>query len=362
MSRFAGSVKPTAEQIQQGKFLKIGPYGTFCETDDDGRLVIKLPKKPMVFSVSIKQPGFGPYCAEWDSMQHLQAIPARFTAELDAGWTVGGVVVDSDGKPIEGAAVRPSIEYKKRPGDFSQLGVGKGRTTGADGRWSYPSVPVSMKEVFVEIDHPDYKPTRRPLSRSEFGIEPGGQPAARITLKRGLEITGKITDESGKPIAGAVVRTKFRNDLRRATTGADGTYRLLGCEPKMTKIVVSAPGKARDFQEVRVEPDMKPVDFVMKPGGKIRIRVVDHQGNPVAKTRIFFQRWRGHVDYFEFEDVNQYANTNGVWQWDEAPLDEIKADICPPGGMQIPYQSFIARNEEYVVHTLPRLVIYGSVV
>ena len=356
-----GSVKPTPDEIEVGKFVKPGPYGTFCETDGAGRFVVNLPKPPKRFDVSIKQPGFGPYWAEWDSSSHPQPVPATFTAKLDGGWTVGGVVIDAEGKPVEGATIRLMINYKKRPGDFDELGVGGGPKTDAEGRWSFACVPVSKREVFVSINHPDYEPNRRPLTREEFGIERRDPPTARIVLKRGLKVTGRVTDESGKPISGAKVWTKFLNDLRRATTGDDGTYSLVGCEPRMTRIVVSAPGKARDFREVRVDPDMEPVDFAMKPGGRIRVRALDAQGKPIAGTRIFFQRWRGPIKYFEFDGVNQYTDAEGVWEWNEAPLDEIKADICPLSGMQLLEQPLIARDEEYVFRLSPPLVISGDV-
>ena len=84
-----------------------------------------------------------------------------------------------------------------------------------------------MAKVHVEIGHPSFMPIRRFLERGEFGIEPGRQPSSKITLDRGLTVTGKVTDEAGKPIAGALVRTKFFNDLREATTGPDGVYRWL---------------------------------------------------------------------------------------------------------------------------------------
>jgi hypothetical protein len=83
----------------------------------------------------------------------------------------------------------------------------------------------------------------------------------------------------------------------------------------------------------------------MKPGGKIRVRVVDEQGKGIPRARIFFRRWRGMSDYFEFDHVNAYTDDNGVWTWNEAPLDEFKADICRPEGMQLFGQTLIAREE-----------------
>ena len=42
------------------------------------------------------------------------------------------------------------------------------------------------------------------------------------------------------------------------------------------------------MQEVRVDPEMDPVNFSMEPGGRIRVRVVDEQGKGIPRTRIFF--------------------------------------------------------------------------
>ena len=51
-----------------------------------------------------------------------------------------------------------------------------------------------------------------------------------------------------------------------------------------------------------------------------------------------------------------------MWEWNEAPLDEFKADICPPNGMQLEEQPLVARDEEYVFERVPLLVVSGKVV
>ncbi len=171
-----------------------------------------------------------------------------------------------------------------------------------------------------------------------------------------------MTDEAGQPIANAVIRTKFLNDKREAKTNEKGEYRLTGCEPEMARIVVWAKGRATDMKEVRVGPDIEPVNFTMQPGGKVRVRVLDEKGNPAARTRIFFQEWRGPFQYFEFDKVNQYSDKNGIWQWNEAPLDEFRADICLPDGMQLVNRPLKARAEEYVFRGYPPLAIAGKVI
>lgn len=353
---------PEANQILQGEFVKKSTYGSFAKADENGRLVVSLPGKPDRLNFSINTPGYGPYWADCHADYGSKTVPNEFTAQLDAGWSVGGVIVDEEGKPIEGVEVHPSVKYKKRPGANRELHIGQRYKTDAQGIWSFDCVPVSMDKVFVEIDHPDYMPKRQSLTRPEFGIEQGETPTASIALTRGLAVTGTVTDEAGKPIEGALLRTKFVNDIRQTRTDAEGLYTLVGCESRLAKIVVSATGRATDMQEVQIKPEMKPVDFQMQPGGKVRIRVLDENDNPIPRTRILFQRWRGWWERFEFGDGLHYTDENGAWEWNEAPLDEFQADICRPGGMQITRQKLIAREEEYVLRPPPALVITGTVV
>lgn len=347
----------TPEQIQRGTYVRKSTYGPYVKTDEKGVLQLTVHTRLKRFNLSIKQPGYAPYWASWSS------IPDEFTAQLDAAWTVGGTVVDEAGTPIAGAKISPGIYFKKRPGDSSKLGVGTRITTDVKGQWRYEHVPASKPDVHIDVNHPDYSPWRDRVSRREYEVKDNQTPAPRIVLDRGLAITGSVTDENGKPVPGALVRTKFTNDLRKATTDERGVYLLTGCEPRLTRVVVSAKDRAPEVQEVRVDPEMEPVDFVLKPGGKIRIRVVDEQGKGIPKSRILFQHWRGSwIGFFEFDYVNQYADENGVWEWNEAPLDEFQADICRPGGMYLSSQTLIARDEEYVFTPPKMLAPSGRVV
>ena len=104
---------PTAEQIEQGKFVKKGPYGANVTADADGRLVVRLPAALKNIEVFVEMPGFGPYVVRWSPEDNSASVPEQFTAELEAGWSIGGIVVDSEGRPVAGVKVRPSIEFKK---------------------------------------------------------------------------------------------------------------------------------------------------------------------------------------------------------------------------------------------------------
>jgi uncharacterized GH25 family protein len=349
-------------QILEGDLFRRMQYGISVRSTARGRVALDLPPNLRRLDFYIEAPGYAPYWAGWNFEATSETLPPALTAPLDAAWSAGGIVNDEQGRPIRGVKISPSIRFKNRPGDLRQVHIGRSVRTDSEGKWHFDSVPASLDDVRVEISHSDFMGEWRTLTRREFGIDRGRSPNASIVLKRGLSVSGRVTDENGKPLAGAIVRTRFANDLRKAVTGADGVYRLSGCRPEPSRLVVSAKGCAFDMKEVRVEPDMAPVNFQMQPGGRIRVRVVDQQGRGIARARIFFQWWRGHIEYFEFEDVNQYADKNGAWEWNEAPLDEFTADICPPDGMQLGQQSLVARKDEYVFRTSPALTVSGSVV
>ncbi len=354
---------PKRWTVHCGSFIKKLRYGTLLKADGDGRLVFELPKRrPRYLVLNITTDGYGPFWAKWDSTEHAEPIPDAYTARLDAGQSVGGIIVDEQGKPVKGARVHPSIEFKRREGDLESIHVGARLKTDAQGKWSYHSVPASMQTLSLEIMHSRYMPQRTSILTKEFSLEDGKSPTAKIVLRRGIAVTGKVTDEAGRPIAGARVRTKFLNDQRKAKTDQDGVYRLLGCEPVRTDLVVTAKGRAPELKNVKIEPDMPPVDFQLPPGRTIRVRVTDSNGNPIPRTRIFFQSWRGARCDYELDFIHHYTDKNGLWAWNEAPADAVVCDICPPGGMTLARQTLVAREEEYVFTPPPLLVISGRVV
>ena len=346
-------------EIVTGEFLKQDRNRVSANADTNGVLRVQGEPLPAGLSFSIEADGFAPF---WIALDQKQvSVPPSLTASVEPAWTIGGVVLDPGGRPVPGAAVQPFIRYQKPPEHADASYIGTKITTDKEGRWHYGHVPESLSEVQVSITHPEYEPLRESLSRNQFESTAGNPSTGSITLTQGLTLAGIVRDPQGDPIEEATVRTKFLNEIREAKTDEFGRYQLTGCEEMHCRVVVFANERALEMREVHVQPGMEPVDFVLPPGGRVKVRVVDGEGKGLPRSRIFLQHWRGPVDYFEFDHVDCYTDENGVWEWNEAPLDTFEADICPPGGMQLVDQRLVAGKDEHLFQPPPLLVVTGRV-
>ena len=362
---------PKIEQVLEGRFVRTQDDAMFVTANSDGRLVLQFPRTTSGFDVRVMTPGYGPYRAEWSSDKDSIIVPAKFTAELEAGSSVGGLVVDEEGQPIQGARIRRlvGITYKVRPGGTAPGEVSPRIMTDETGKWRFDNFVNSATGpwgVGVVVDHPDFVPKRQ-MAGSGFGRSGPVNSQdlfKKIVLERGLTMTGKVTDDAGNPIAGGQVHARNQETFgvkRVAVTGEDGVYSLRGCEPKVW-VVVSAKDRATDMRNVSLESDPQPENFELKPGRRLRIRVVDEMDRPIPNAFLRFQGWRDVSAHFAFAHVNQKFNDAGVWEWNEAPLDEFDADICRPNGLLLPKQILKARDEEYVFRLPSAYVVVGKVV
>jgi Carboxypeptidase regulatory-like domain len=187
-------------------------------------------------------------------LQLLQAPPVR--SELPA--TVDGIVVDSQTKqPLAGA----TVIVQDRSGSGAQMVV----VTGNDGRFALRGVPPGV--VAIEASRPGYASemagkaagspnfSPNPLVPRDVPIIQELQPGQalsglRFALTPGGVISGRLTDERGNVVAGAVVqalKTTYRNGLRERTIVQSvvsndlGDYRFFMLKPGQYYISVAPP-------------------------------------------------------------------------------------------------------------------------
>jgi protocatechuate 3,4-dioxygenase beta subunit len=349
--------RPNDLRLRAGTLVTKSRNSFVLKSDADGRVAFDRPARLDYLNYQIRKPGYG-YYWNWSNFQNKAETDfAPKTARLQRAWTIGGIIVDSDGKPIPN--VRIILQLQMTGG---QITMSDRIWSNSKGIWKFESVPETMSTVTAQISDQKFVPENPTLDRAEFAVEPGHDPSAKITLKTGLTVTGKVTDDGGKLIAKALVRTNFNNETRSAFTDKKGVYRLEGCGAGSARIMASAKGRAPDLQDAEIGPDLGPIDFRLKPGNTIRVRVLDEEGHPVPKAAIYFQQWRGRFDSFVFNDAPRQADVDGLWEWKEAPPEEVLANISRPNGMTLSNRPLTPRKEEYVFRVPKALVISGKVV
>ncbi len=344
-------------QIRAGTFLSQSRVGLFVRSDAAGRVALAEANHLRFLVIAIRKPGYAFCRTIWNG---VKVDGPNFTAKLQAAWTLGAVVVDAEGKPVPNAGVTLRINFTGRPGEGDAGGIGDRAWTNQNGVWRFESVPISMIQVPVEINEPNFIPVHTRLTRAEFGVAAGHEPTAKITLRCGLTLSGAVTDDAGHPISKALVRTRVTNGYRSAFTAANGTYRLEGCQPGRVNVVATAKGHAPNVRSIDVTDRMRPVDFRLAPGGTIRVRIVDERGRPVPEAQISLQR--GPKDRFEVDQAPLETDNDGIWQWNEAPPGPIVANIGAPDHLFLNTQTLVAGKEEYVVRVASAIAVSGRVI
>jgi thiol-disulfide isomerase/thioredoxin/uncharacterized GH25 family protein len=166
-----------------------------------------------------------------------------------------------------------------------------------------------------------------------------------LTLKRGVIVSGQVTNPAGKPIKDALVvigdNPNQGSVQQEFPTAADGQFRLPALAPGETTLTVIANGWAPQFRKVNVQAKLPPQDFHMAPGKTIRLRITDDAGRPIPKTYVTVNGWKGGTSLQSIRNSNYpkvpnpkipgKANADGVYEWTWAPADPVKLIITSPG-------------------------------
>jgi hypothetical protein len=347
-----------AGQLHRGKFLGETSYAVTLQSDGDGRIALEGPAGWKRLAIHIGAPGYARYWRAWQPYLHSEPIPAELTAKLEVGWTAGGTIVDGKGKPIAGARIWPPVDFAYSTPGAVEWSLDKRPQSDAEGKWQLHSVPLQTDPIRVEIDHPLFMARSVKLKRAEFGISSDQKPTVRIVLGPGATLTGRVTNKSGEPVAGAVVQTSSRSWRRKAVTDVVGRYRLVGCEPEPLSVTAWAKGFAPVSKFILLRHQSAPVEFQLTKGGKLRLRVLDAHGKPIPHARVHLQPF---TDY-QVEGLSPYTDRQGVWEWSQAPAEDYFATVRVPERSWQRSEAVHARPEEYVFREPPELIVSGSVV
>jgi thiol-disulfide isomerase/thioredoxin/protocatechuate 3,4-dioxygenase beta subunit len=163
------------------------------------------------------------------------------------------------------------------------------------------------------------------------------------TLKRGIPVSGRVLDEAGKPIAGAVISQPNRAGLGLshrpiARSGDDGRFTLptaleagrpVAGNPKV--LLVAARGYAPQARPLELkEGSTEPIEleFGLAPGKVIKGRAVDQDGKPIAYAWVILDDILGYLPDHNSEIV-YLTDPEGRFVFDSAPDSPVKIRISP---------------------------------
>lgn len=207
--------------------------------------------------------------------------------------------------------------------------TGKLATTNTDaqGNWHLADFPDPLTGLGYRISAPGYQATTDGGIgdfRSSTGLPYSAlrDGTAVVTLRRGNELRGKITDSKGKPIAKC--RIVLGRDIHGSNppttfTNAAGEYRLQGLQSETTWITIESATHQPVARKITF-PRSEPFSVTLKEGRIIRGRVVKPDGTPSAGLNVNLDGW----NQLRTLAFSTQTDSDGIFIWQGAPNEPVE--------------------------------------
>lgn len=262
-------------------------------TDGEGNFRFEdLPRG--MFDLEARADGFAPATLTGLAVEADRAADAGVVT-LERGVMLEGVVVDADDRPVAGATV---LAYPPSPAGI--LGEGVSRIAAAagdareatsrhDGRFAIAGLR-SGDTVDVTARKPGYVAATLPQ------LELPQRDPLRVVLENGSRVTGRVANEEGEGVAGAVVSIRPSDSAlppglsgQTVTTGASGSFTLGELPPGKFALSASARGYVAAESrviDIRKGEHLADVALTLRRGSVIEGLVLAPDGGPAAGARV----------------------------------------------------------------------------
>lgn len=352
-----------------------GSWGTRAErTDDRGRASVPIPPGTPELTVWASQEGWATTQVVWEGLDADagRGLPTEvFDLVMPEGVPIGGVVRDTEGRPV--ADARVGLSVRTEDAGFGEPFNHIGRlelTTDQDGRWEYAGAPEDLSGLKIWIRHDGY------LEPDDDAFDPPDEAlrefTAELILDRGATVGGSVVDAEGRPVAGARVSAIKHEEDRYdgmiyawrgdgVTTAADGRFTVGKLEPKpgTFSVIVQHEAFAPVKHDLTLDGEHADAgELTLEAGTRLHGRVVDADGQPIPDVEIELHTWN-KVRGIEWATR---TDDDGRWSWGHAPAGPVTLDFAGVGYMGLGDQALQPQEAAYE-HTLQRhVVITGTVV
>ncbi len=318
------------------RWLEAQPFLTAA----DGTVRLPIPREDQIdlFGLELRKTGLVAAKVRRERDQGLSdlPIPRRIEVVMESSGTIGGIVRDLQGNPVAGVEVRgfSNIQFNlERWGEGYQVGSqGHGFTrTNAEGRWRISGLharPASLRLIFA---HPDFLEARVELTadHDEEAIAGYCESTGEDILRMGMSIAGRVVDESGRPIVGAMIDTARERLTGEVPilTDEQGRFGVTKLTPGTVVLVARAPGFLPGLVRPFIGVDAGPVEIRLERGGTLRGLIADRDGKPIAGADVHvfaakaIDRDLGHVR----------SGADGRFRLDGSPPDGLTLTVTRAG-------------------------------
>lgn len=268
------------------------------------------------------------------AMKHEVDVPSEdHEIALSRGFSLEGKVTDArSGRPLAGAKV---LAIGGRGGSIDQA------VSDAEGRYRFANLAPGEYELMFSAEGFS-------AAHESVGGQIGETQVKDVQLSKGLRIAGKVTArDTGEPVAGAKVvavggdESAMFEGVKMVESGEDGSFVLeeVSVSPQFTGnpsegrqdlVVQVFADKAGWVQatppQIEVAPGLQTlerIEILMAPAPRVRGRVVDASGGPVAGVTVRAMT-PGREDIRMFtgrEDEKAVTGEDGRFQLDVVPGD-----------------------------------------
>lgn len=241
---------------------------------------------------------------------------------FDDGTVLEGMVTDLDTKKRIAARVELQRVEPQKKGGYNYP-VAKKLATDANGHWVLKRTPANWGRIVVAAD--GYVP--RVVGFGQFDEQPGWHEY-NAGLTPPTQVTGHVTDNSGKPIQDVAVRlddVEHHGELYespdeyKTTTDADGRFHFDQVPAATARVWVSKTGYCHSGLGPTITTPAKDVALTMKAAGVINVTV--DFGNA--------KRPKGYIVELEPEGGNVVGSWGGSGNINKE--NKISFKDAPPG-------------------------------